>query len=70
MDGLTLTRRLKDDPRTRDIIVVALTAYAMKGDDEKAFASGCAGYITKPLDTRTFADTVSRLLAVGPPEKP
>lgn len=70
MDGLTLTRRLKDDPRTRDIVVVALTAYAMKGDDEKALASGCAGYITKPLDTRTFAETVSRLLAANPPASP
>jgi two-component system cell cycle response regulator DivK len=62
MDGLSLTRQLKDDPATRDIVVVALTAYAMKGDDEKAIASGCAGYITKPLDTRTFAATVARLL--------
>jgi CheY-like chemotaxis protein len=70
MDGLTLTRRLKDDPRTRDIVIVALTAYAMKGDDEKARASGCAGYITKPLDTRTFAETVSRLLAASPPATP
>lgn len=63
MDGLTLTRRLKSDPATKDIIVLALTAYAMKGDDEKALASGCAGYITKPLDTRTFAATVSQHLA-------
>lgn len=62
MDGLTLTRQLKHDPATRDIVVVALTAYAMKGDDEKAFASGCAGYITKPLDTRTFAATVAQHL--------
>jgi two-component system cell cycle response regulator DivK len=59
MDGLTLTRQLKGDPATRDIVVVALTAYAMKGDDEKAYASGCSGYITKPLDTRTFADAVA-----------
>jgi CheY-like chemotaxis protein len=63
MDGLTLTRKLKADSETRDIIVIALTAYAMKGDDEKAFASGCAGYITKPLDTRTFADDIARWLA-------
>ena len=70
MDGLTLARRLKDDPRTRDIVIVALTAHAMKGDDEKALASGCAGYITKPLDTRTFAETVSRLLAANPPAPP
>ena len=65
MDGLTLTRQLKSDPGTRDIIVVALTAYAMKGDDEKARASGCTGYITKPLDTRSFADDVARHIDAG-----
>lgn len=62
MDGLTLTRRLKGDPATRDIVVVALTAYAMKGDDEKALASGCAAYITKPFDTRTFVARIAHLL--------
>jgi len=63
MDGLELTRRLKQDSGTRDIVVVALTACAMKGDDLKAFAAGCDGYITKPIDTgslgaqlRTFLD--------------
>jgi two-component system, cell cycle response regulator DivK len=62
MDGLTLTRKLKGDPFLRDIVIIALTAYAMKGDDAKALASGCAGYITKPLDTRTFADDIARWL--------
>jgi two-component system cell cycle response regulator DivK len=62
MDGLALTRRLKSNPATRDIVIVALTAYAMKGDDEKALASGCTAYITKPLDTRTFAADVERHL--------
>ena len=66
MDGLSLTRQLKADPDTRGIVIVALTAYAMKGDDEKAYASGCAGYITKPLDTRTFAETVARHLLARP----
>ena len=65
MDGLTLTRQLKSNPGTQDIIIVALTAYAMKGDEEKARASGCTGYITKPLDTRTFADDVARHLEAG-----
>src|SRR4051812_4854041 len=51
MDGLELTRRLKADPVRRNTIVIALTAYAMKGDAEKAFAAGCDGYMSKPIDT-------------------
>jgi len=66
MDGLTLTRRLKADPRTRHIRIVALTAYAMKGDEQKAIDAGCDGYITKPLDTRKFPAQVEGLL--GKPE--
>ena len=61
-DGLTLTRRLKNNPATRSIPVVAMTAFAMKGDDVKAFEAGCEGYITKPIDTRTFPGQVSRFL--------
>jgi CheY-like chemotaxis protein len=62
MDGLTLTRKLKADPRTRDIPVVAMTAYAMKGDPSHALAAGCQGYITKPIDTRHFAaDVIAHL---------
>jgi two-component system cell cycle response regulator DivK len=68
MDGLMLTRRLKTDPATCDIVVIALTAYAMKGDDEKAAASGCAGYITKPLNTRTFVDEVERIANAARPD--
>jgi CheY-like chemotaxis protein len=59
IDGLTYTRELKANEATRDILVVALTAYAMKGDDEKAIAAGCDGYLTKPISTRTFAETVA-----------
>jgi CheY-like chemotaxis protein len=62
MDGLTLTRRLKADPATRAIPIVALTSYAMKGDEEKAREAGCDGYITKPIDTRKFADQVAGYL--------
>jgi CheY-like chemotaxis protein len=58
MDGLTLTRKLKSDPRTCDIPVVAMTAYAMKSDEAQALAAGCQGYITKPIDTRRFAGDV------------
>ena len=54
IDGLELTRRLKADPATRDIKILGLTAYAMKGDREKILAAGCDGYIAKPIDTRTL----------------
>ena len=63
LDGLELTRRLKADPATRDIVVVALTAYAMQGDEQKALDAGCDGYIAKPIDTRLLAATVERYLA-------
>ena len=63
MDGLELTRRLKADPATRAIRVIALTAYAMKGDDEKVFAAGCDGYITKPIDVERLPIVVSSYLA-------
>jgi len=63
MDGLTLTRLLKAAPRTRHIPVVALTAFAMKGDEEKALAAGCDGYIIKPIDTRQFSSQVTGFLA-------
>lgn len=62
MDGLTLTRQLKADARTRHIIVVALTAFAMKGDDDKARTAGCDGYITKPIDTRKLPGLVAGYL--------
>ena len=64
-DGLTLTRRLKADPATSGIVVVALTAYAMMGDEEKALAAGCAGYLTKPVDTRTLPAYVASHLGRG-----
>ncbi len=63
MDGLALTRLLKADPKTKDIPIVVLTAFAMKGDDAKAYAAGCDGYITKPINTRTFPQQVAEYLA-------
>lgn len=62
MDGLELTRRLKADPATADIPVVALTAYAMVGDAERARAAGCDDYITKPLERKLLLETLTRLL--------
>lgn len=62
MDGLTATKNLKADPATAHLIVVALTANAMKGDEESALAAGCDGYLTKPIDTRTFIAAVTRFI--------
>jgi CheY-like chemotaxis protein len=61
-DGLSLTRQLKADPATVTIPIVALTAHAMAGDRELALAAGCSGYISKPIDTRTFAAQVQAFL--------
>ena len=62
MDGLTATREMKNDPAVKDITIVALTSYAMEGDEEKTKEAGCSGYITKPIDTRNFAETVGQFL--------
>lgn len=62
MDGLTLTRLIKSNPAQRGIRIAAMTAFAMKGDEEKALAAGCDGYITKPIDTRRFPDQVADLI--------
>jgi two-component system, cell cycle response regulator DivK len=63
MDGFELTRRLKADARFRHIIILALTAYAMKGDQERALAAGCDGYMAKPVDTDALPRMVAAHLA-------
>jgi CheY-like chemotaxis protein len=63
MDGLTLTRKLKADPATSDIPIIAATAYAMKGDEQRALDAGCNGYITKPIDTRQLPIDIERFLS-------
>jgi two-component system cell cycle response regulator DivK len=62
IDGLELTRQLKSDPTTKDIVILGLTAYAMKGDEERVLAAGCDGYIAKPIDTRTLPDVIAQSL--------
>jgi len=59
MDGLSLTRKLRADPATQDIAIFAVTAYAMKGDQEKALEAGCDAYITKPIDTRGLPQQIA-----------
>ena len=62
MDGLEATRRIKADENLKTIPIVALTSYAMEGDEGKALESGCAGYITKPIDTRKFLAKIAEYL--------
>lgn len=62
-DGLTLTREIKADPATADITIIAATAYAMKGDEDRARAAGCDGYVTKPIDTRQLPLDIARYLS-------
>ncbi len=61
-DGFELTRRIKADPTLAGIPVVALTAFAMKGDEARARQAGCDGYITKPIDTAKFPAIVASFL--------
>ena len=62
IDGLEATKILKADPEVGDIPVVALTAYAMSKDEEMTKSVGCSGYLTKPINTRDFADQVARFI--------
>jgi CheY-like chemotaxis protein len=66
IDGLELTRRLKSDPETRDIKIIGLTAYAMKGDQERIIGAGCDGYIPKPIETRTLPGVIEGYLKKQP----
>jgi two-component system, cell cycle response regulator DivK len=68
MDGLAATRILKEDESTRRIRVVALTALAMKGDEQRMIAAGCDGYIAKPIQYKSFLQEMGRLLAGSPPQ--
>src|SRR5688572_26696199 len=68
MDGLQATVLLKQDAATRAIPVIALTALAMKGDEERIRAAGCDGYIAKPMRYQEFLATIAAQLAQTPPD--
>ncbi len=70
MDGLEATRRLREDPATREIPVVALTASAMQVDEQRVLQAGCLGVIYKPIDTRGFARLVAGYLGDLPADVP
>jgi two-component system cell cycle response regulator DivK len=66
MDGLELTRWIKADPTSRDVVILALTAHAVEGYEERARAAGCDGYIAKPIDTRALPSVVAEHLRPKP----
>ncbi|HUJ28506.1 MAG TPA: response regulator [Myxococcales bacterium] len=66
MDGLELTRRLRAQPETSQLAIVAVTASAMRGDAERAIAAGCDGHIAKPIDTRIFPTIIAGYLEGRP----
>lgn len=67
MDGLTFTRHLQSVPEAAGIPIIAVTSHAMVGDREKAMEAGCAGYMTKPIDTRTLSEEIRGHLNAGSP---
>jgi len=62
MDGLEATKIISKDADLKGTPIIALTSYAMEGDEKKAELAGCAGYITKPIDTRNFLNIISKFL--------
>jgi CheY-like chemotaxis protein len=71
MDGLAATKVLKSDPLTLHLPVIAVTAHAMRGDHDTALRAGCDGYLTKPIDTKTFVAQVFQFFpgSNSPPSK-
>jgi two-component system, cell cycle response regulator DivK len=65
LDGLAATKALRADPETRHLAIIALTAHAMKGDEQLALDAGCDGYLAKPIDTRSFAGTITGFIAAA-----
>jgi len=69
-DGLSLTRQLRADPDLARVPIVALSAHAMHDSQAEAAAAGCDGYITKPIDTRTFATQLASILETAQEGEP
>jgi CheY-like chemotaxis protein len=62
MDGLSVVRAMKEDARTARVPILALTAHAMRGDRDRFLQAGCDGYISKPIDVKTFLTSIERYL--------
>jgi two-component system cell cycle response regulator DivK len=67
ISGLEVTRWLKDDPALKHIPVIAITAYAMPGDEERMRAGGCEAYIPTPISTANFLETIARHAGAADP---
>ena len=63
IDGTEVLKILKEDPATREIPVIALTAHAMRGDEEKFLKAGCSGYVSKPIDIHRFKSIIEEFIA-------
>ncbi|HOW15199.1 response regulator [Methanosarcina sp.] len=63
IDGIEVLKILKEDPARREIPVIALTAHAMRGDEEKFLKAGCSAYISKPIDIQKFKSTIEEFIA-------
>lgn len=71
IDGWECTRQLKADPATQHIVILALTAHAMRGDQERALAAGCDGYLAKPISPKKLVEEVKARLHLTPsPSRP
>jgi two-component system, cell cycle response regulator DivK len=65
VDGYAAARTLKEQPHTRDIVIIALSAHAMTGDEQKALDAGCDAYVSKPYDIIALADALERVIQHG-----
>lgn len=63
--GLELVEKIRSDPQYQDVIIIAMTAYAMRYDEERAIAAGCDGYIQKPIDIHTLPNIIANYLKSG-----
>ena len=70
MDGLATTRALRNNPPTANIPIIALTAHAMKGDEESALNAGCDGYLSKPINTRTLTARIAEFVEAANARRP
>ncbi len=62
MDGLSVVRAMKGDEKTKNVPILALTAHAMRGDKDRFLEAGCDGYISKPIDVKTFLSSIEQYL--------